>query len=337
MPEFSNLNKAKEIGRQDILLAMARVPMSERVFVGSSDFKLHELDFAAEKPEDSKLSYEGHQSYVAGVALAGSAIVTGGFDRKLIWWNAETKEKLRTIDDAHAKWIRDVRASCDGKLIASVADDMVCRLWNAETGEKLRELRGHADQTPQGYPSMLYACAFHPDGKHLATVDRVGHVAVWNVDSDQPVAAFDAPENYTWDPQQRRHSIGGLRSCAFSPDGERLAIGGMGQVGNIDHLEGKARVEIFNWAKAERTHEWGKNEFKGLVESLAWHPEGKWLAAGGGGTEGGWLMFFDLGDGAKSAKDEKTPMHIHDMSLAEDGKSLWAAGHQRLVKWELKG
>jgi WD40 repeat protein len=336
MPQFSKLDKVKEIGRQDILLAMARVPMSDRVLVGSSDFKLHEIDFAAEKPESSSAAFEGHQSYVTGVAIAGNAIVTGGYDRKLIWWNLETKKQLRAIDDAHAKWIRGVEASRDGKLIASVADDMVCRLWNAESGEKLREFRGHAEQTPHGYPSMLYACAFSPDSKHVATVDRIGHVAVWSVDGDDPVALMDAPENYTWDPKQRRHSIGGLRSCAFSPDGEKLAVGGMGQVGNIDHLEGKARVEIFNWKSAEKTHVYGENEYKGLVNSLAWHPDGKWLAAAGGGTEG-WLMFFDLADTKKSAKDEKAPMHIHEIALADDGSQLWAVGHHRLVKWELRG
>ena len=34
-----------------------------------------------------------------------------------------------------------------------------------------------------------------------------------------------------------------------------LAVGGIGKIGNIDHLEGKARVEVFDWQKGERTHE----------------------------------------------------------------------------------
>lgn len=342
MADYKKLKKVQEINRGDIALSMARVPMSERVFFGSSDFKLYEVDFAAEKPEP--LGYEGHQSYVTGVALAGNYVVTGGYDRKLMWWDIETgegesgeggtKTPIRTIDDAHARWIRGVEASPDGKLIASVADDMVCRLWDAESGKQIRELRGHEERTPNNYPSMLYACAFSPDGKHLATVDRVGHIVVWDVQSGEQKAAMEAPENYTWDPRQRRHSIGGLRSAAFSPDGKLLAVGGMGEVGNIDHLGGKARVEIFDWAKSEKTHEYGDNSFKGLVESLAWHPGGDWLVAGGGAHDG-WLMFFDLADKKKSQKDEKAPAHVHEFALSDDAAKIWAVGHGRLMKWEL--
>ena len=95
-------------------------------------------------------------------------------------------------------------------------------------------------------------------------------------------------------------------------------------------------MEIFNWAKAEKTHEYGDGEFKGLVETLAWHPAGDWLVAGGGANDG-WLMFFDLADEKKSLKDEKAPMHVHELALSEDGTKIWAVGHSKLVKWELGG
>lgn len=327
-----NVKQLKEIGRRDIALSMARVPMSDRVFFGSNDFRLYDVDFAVEKPEPQ--SHEGHSSYITGVALAGKYVVTGAYDRRLIWWDAESQDEVRRTEDAHARWIRGVEASPDGKIVASVADDMVCRLWDAESGKPLHELLGHAEQTPSNYPSMLYACAFSPSGEQLATVDRVGKIVVWEVASGKQLATMEAPENYTWDPKQRRHSIGGLRSAAFSPDGKRLAVGGMGQVGNIDHLGGKARVEIFDWQKQERTHEYGDGEFKGLVESLAWHPGGDWLLAGGGDNSG-WLMFFDLADEKGAAKNEKAPMHIHELALGEDAKQLWAVGHGKLVKWEL--
>ena len=177
-------------------------------------------------------------------------------------------------------------ASRDGTAIASVADDMICKVWDAETGELRHELRGHGAITPHHFPSMLYACAFSPDGRHLATGDKVGHVVVWELPSGKPVATLEAPVMYTWDPVQRRHSIGGIRTLAFSPDGNLLAAGGIGKIGNIDHLEGPARVEVFDWRKGERTVEFTSDLPKGLVERLAFFPDGERLLAVGGANDG---------------------------------------------------
>src|SRR6185295_18275697 len=103
-----------------------------------------------------------------GVALAGTTLVSGSYDGKLIWWDTAANKQIRTTD-AHAKWIRKVIASPDGTLVASVADDMVCKLWDAASGKLVRELRGHKEMTPHHFTSMLYAVAFSADGKHLAT------------------------------------------------------------------------------------------------------------------------------------------------------------------------
>ena len=97
----------------------------------------------------------------------------------------------------------------------------------------------------------------------IATGDKVGHIVVWDLESGQKLTALEAPELYTWDPVQRRHSIGGIRSLAFSPDGTRLAVGGSGKISNIDHLDGKARVEVFDWQKGERTHEFASDQVQG--------------------------------------------------------------------------
>ncbi len=327
----NNLKQTKQVSRRDTLFAVARVPNTGRLYLGSSDFKVHDLDLAAAKPEDRELP--GHTSYVTGVALAGKALVSGGYDGRLIWWDTDKRLPLRTVS-AHQKWIRRVIAARDGKTVASVADDMVCRLWDAATGKALRELRGHKEKTPHHFPSMLYACAFSADGKFVATGDKVGHIVVWETATGKEAATLEAPVMYTWDPVQRRHSIGGIRSLAFSPDDKLLAVGGMGKVNNIDHLEGKARVEVFDWAKKERTHEFPGDNFKGLVERLEFGPQGDWLL-GAGGANDGFLKFFDL-SGKKIIRQEKVPMHVHDFTLNESGDTVYVVGNGRILVYELK-
>ena len=117
----------------------------------------------------------------------------------------------------------------------------------------------------------------------LATGDKVGHIVVWDLESGQKLRHARAPALYTWDPVQRRHSIGGIRSLAFSPDGTRLAVGGSGKIANIDHLDGKARVEVFDWQKGERTHRVRQRQVQGPGGIPGISPQGDWLLAAGGG------------------------------------------------------
>jgi WD40 repeat protein len=322
----------KELSRRDIVFALARKPLTSQLFVGGSDFTVCEIDLDQAKPESKELGR--HDSYVTGLALAGTTLVSGGYDGRLIWWNIESRSKVREVD-AHRKWIRHVAATPDGTVVASVADDMVCRLWEVETGRLIHELRGHADLTPSHLSSMLFACAISPDGRHLATGDKVGHVVVWDLKSGQELTSLEAPELYTWDPVQRRHSIGGIRSLAFSPDGTRLAVGGSGKISNIDHLDGKATVEVFDWQKRERIHQFQSDQYKGLVEYLGFHPQGNWLLAAGGTDKDGFLVFFDVAAKKVLAQD-KASMYVHDIALNEKADTIYAVGHHKIAVLGMK-
>ena len=264
--------------------------------------------------------------------MAGDALVSGGYDGKLIWWDRVKRSPLRTVEGAHARWIRAVVASPDGKLVASVADDMVCRVWDAATGERRHELRGHAEKTPTHFPSTLHSCCFSTDGKWLATGDKVGHVVVWDVATGRQQGTVEAPGLYTWGPVQRLHSIGGIRSLAFSADGKLLAAGGVGKIGNIDAIAGPARVEIFDWAKGERTHELQAGN--GIINALAFHSHGHWLLAAGGGNNA--VLFFDLKE-KKLLHEHKAPMFIHAAVLDKAQETVYAAGHNKLVVMDMKG
>ena len=322
--------QAKDVALPAIAFAVAQVPGADVYYFGCSDFKVYKADLATAKVEPKELY--AHESYVTGVALAEKTLVTGGYDGKLTWFDTEAAKTIRS-EAAHAKWVRKVVASPDGKLVASVADDMVCKLWDAASGKCVRELRGHAAKTPQNFGSMLYTATFSADGKYLATADKVAKVLVWEVESGKQVGACEAPVMYTWDPVQRLHSIGGVRALAFSPDGKQLAVGGTGKIGNIDHLEAKARIEVFDWKAGKQVAEFPGDKHQGIVNRLAWSADGSWILGAGGAGEG-FLVFLD-GTTKKPVRQEKLPMHVHDFVLSPDGTTITSVGHMKMVVHKL--
>lgn len=337
MPETSTtdmktLHRAQSIRSSDILLAIAVRPEDDRLLLGSSDAGVYELDLRAEKPERLKFRGEGHRSYVTGVAVAGSRAITCSYDGQLIWWDLESREQARAVA-AHDKWIRRVIASPSGQWLASVADDMRIRIWDVQSGERLAEFSDHPPTTPHHFPSMLYALAVSADGHWLASGDRIGHVAIWDTQTWTKTAELEAPVMYTWDPKARRHSIGGIRSLAFSPDGNQLAVGGTGKINNIDHLEGRSRVEIFEWRTGKRHQELEDEKRKGLVEQLVWIPDTPHLLAAGGDSKG-FITVYDATSGELVHQDGSDG-HIHGVVWDAATEQLFVAAHERVEAWKL--
>src|SRR5437762_2893006 len=105
-----SLKVVTQLSRPGSVFALKRVPDSRRFLFGGTDFKVYDVDLAADKPEPRELG--AHESYVTGLALAGPRAVSGGYDGRLIWWDLEGRTKVRSVE-AHAKWIRAVAAAPD--------------------------------------------------------------------------------------------------------------------------------------------------------------------------------------------------------------------------------
>lgn len=338
MNDSKQVNAAPKIERtaewnsQDILFSIACLSDTSTLFVGSSDFRVYEFDVAQEKPERVEFTGEGHRSYVTGMTRVSDSLVTGSYDGSLIWWDIVNRSSIRT-QTAHDRWIRQVISSPDESRVISVADDMTCKIWDAVSGEPLATLNGHAEQTPHHYPSMLYAVAISNDGKLIATGDRTGQVVIWDADSFEKIIELEAPQMYTWDPKARRHSIGGIRSLAFSPDSNLLAVGGIGKIGNIDHLGGPSRLELFQWETEDEPIIIEDSNKKGLIEKLIWVNDGQALL-GLGGDHKGFVNYYDPNAGELLTQSESSG-HIHDAVINESESIIYTAGHNRISQFSI--
>jgi WD40 repeat protein len=319
-------------------------PSGKRLYAGSEDYSIYVFDLDSPKKEPAT-KWTKHDNYVTAlVAVVRSGktlIVSGSYDRSLIWWDAAKGEALRTVA-AHDAWLRNLAALPDGSRLASCGDDMLVKLWETDSGKLIRTFQGHDTKTPQGHVTALYSLAVSPDGKHLAGGARHGTVIVWETDTGKVAQKFEVPTLYTYDPRQRKRSIGGIRSLAFSRDGNFLAAGGIGQVGNVDGLEGPAHIEVWDWRKPQVRFTAGAQGHKALINDLIWHPDKTWLIGGGGGGDGGLVAFWKIDPMPDMPKKDavqgqrvKVDGHIHRMVLAATGTELYAAGHRRLDVWSL--
>ena len=117
MSSPDSLKVAKEITRPGAVFCLARWPGTMRVAVGGSDFKVYTADLEQAKPEFAEIG--SHTSYVTGVSIAGDCVISGGYDGKLSWWDAEKRTQDRSVE-AHSTWIRALFAMNQSLSVVTV-------------------------------------------------------------------------------------------------------------------------------------------------------------------------------------------------------------------------
>ncbi len=296
-------------------------PQGRFVVAGAQDSRVVRFDLESGKV----LPLEGHESWVRAIAFdtAGETLITGGYDGRLLWWElaAEKPTPKRTID-AHNGWVRDIAASPDGNLLATGGDDNLVKLWSLADGSLQQEFSGHEKR--------VYSVCFSPDGKHLVSGDLGGVVRQWELASGKELRQLDAAKLHTFHKSQRV-DYGGVRDLAFSPDGKRLACGGLINASNPLGAINNPAVVVLDWetGKQKLMHQ-SKAKLRGALWNLAYHGDG-FLVGGCGGSGGGYLVFWK-GDGVNEFHQFKLPNSVKGMDLHPDGMHIATAHYDGRIR-----
>jgi WD40 repeat protein len=319
-------------GAPGALFALCLDEENRTVYGAGTDGAVHFVELGPDRPAAVKW-WTVHDNYVSTLALHDGQLISGGFDRNIVWSDLTTGKRVRSVA-AHDGWVRKLALTPKGDHVVSVGDDMLVKVWDAANGKQVASLAGHAKQTPEGYLSALYAAAVSPDGKFAASGDRAGFVRVWDLATGKAAGEFRAAELYTFDPVKRARAIGGVRGLAFSADGTRLAVSGIGPVTNVDGFVGPCRIELWNWKGATRAAV-GQEKQQAILNHVAFDPGGSWLIGAGGGDDGGALVFWDSTSPAPPVV-VKPKGHLHAFALYSAGTRLYAAGHGGFQVWQLR-
>lgn len=143
--------KVRELGAGEGARCAAFSPDGKTLAVGQEESVLQLWNVeTGEKIRQSEVHTEQRTEYltrkytVYGVAFTpdGSKLVTGGGDKKVIVWNAETGDKIREMKDNNS--VNGLLMLPDGKTVIAVQHNL--SFWNIETGQKVKECQEHGSR-----------------------------------------------------------------------------------------------------------------------------------------------------------------------------------------------
>ncbi len=202
--------------------AVAFSPNGRFLATGSNDSNIKLWDVATRQ---STVTWIDHTAQVYAVAFSpdGNLLASASFDGTVRLWDVDNHNCLAILHGDKGELFTSVAFSPDGKLLAAGSRSNVIKLWRLEIRDwRLSEspvsnLQKRSDPISvlTGHTGWLYAIAFSPNGRYLASASGDNTARLWDVSTPQsPVASLALAGHTSW-----------VHSVAFSPDGQTLATG----------------------------------------------------------------------------------------------------------------
>ena len=249
---------ARLLGKSERIIGLGFTPDGKTlVAVGGTPARFGEVQVWDLESRTLLRSIMSTTDTLFGGALSpdGKFVCVGAADKGVRVFELATGKELFKAGH-HEDWVLDAVFGIDGKRVVTVGRDRAAKLANAETGAFLENVNLLRDQ--------LYAIKRHPrrDYVLIGGLDRVPYLYMM----DRPRALKIADDSTLVREFEEQKAT--IYSLAFSPDGNRIAVGGMSDEVPIYDTESGDRVATL----AETTEG---------VFVIEFHPQGGQVAVSG--------------------------------------------------------
>ena len=279
-----------------------------------------------------------HDNYASGVnwSAAQKTLISASYDGDLKWIDPVKQKETRSIT-AHNFWSWQSRLSPDGKLIATTTGQYLCGGYKyepaPETEPSVKVFDVATGKLLHSFPHTppVQSVAFSNNGKLLAAGNLMGAVILWDLSQGgKEIARIKTPDFTGWGIIKGHYYTGGVFALHFAPDDQSIYLAGMGSTRDPAAGNGKQLWQKFTWQDKDgpkKEAEATKGEIgEGLMETLAFHPSGKFFLMAGRIFKGDWNAALFAHESGDRLHHQNVGFRISTSTFTPDGKILYLGG-----------
>ena len=210
-------NKARHfnVGHSGFVWVVVFSPDGKLLASGDSDGKIKLWDVTSGQPLLRRTLSTVSDVHLIAFRSDNKTIASNSLkDYTIQLWNIDSKEELQHLSTKHSPRANELIFSPDGKLLASVLENMSIKLYAITLEQIQLQQTFKAQRTSKAKgPDSAPPAAFSPNGKLLAYGSGRGPIKIWSLLAKQPCQSIFKYQRY-------------LISVAFSPN-SKLLIGGL--------------------------------------------------------------------------------------------------------------